>query len=72
MYDGLDYVGVETGHLAVSELTLGASEGLPDEDEGEEEEGEREEEEDNVTTAGPWVLESNRSTRSPVMLEPNR
>jgi hypothetical protein len=52
-------------------LTLSASE-EEEEDEGEEEEEEEEEEEDNVTTAGPCELESNWSTRSPVMLEPNR
>ena len=28
--------------------------------------------EDNVTTAGPCELESNLSTRKPVMLEPNK
>ena len=30
------------------------------------------EDEDNVTTAGPCELESNLSTRRPVMLEPNK
>ena len=59
-------VGFELSYLAVSEMGLEPLTGTGLLAVGDDED------EDNVTTAGPCELESNLSTRRPVMLEPNK